>query len=77
VQTSSVGNWTYIADSPQPGELRLVGSHLECFHAGNWIMGGKMLNNQTIVDIALKLADSCWNTYVYWSFSWNQLSDFG
>jgi len=25
--------------------------------------GGKLLNNQTIIDIALDLVDSCWNTY--------------
>jgi hypothetical protein len=25
--------------------------------------GGRMLNNQTIVDVALQLVDSCWNTY--------------
>jgi len=26
-------------------------------------MGGKLLNNQTIVDYGLKLVDACWNTY--------------
>ena len=31
--------------------------------AGNWIMGGRLLNNQTIVDIALQLNEGCWNTY--------------
>ena len=31
--------------------------------AGNWILGGRLLNNQTIVDIALQLDDGCWNTY--------------
>ena len=27
-----------------------------------WI-GGKLLNNQSIVDVGLALVDSCWNTY--------------
>ncbi|KAK0232609.1 glycoside hydrolase family 47 protein [Armillaria fumosa] len=40
-----------------------VGSHLTCFHAGNWLYGGTILQNQTIVDIALELLDGCWNTY--------------
>lgn len=31
--------------------------------AGNWILGGRMLNNDTIVDIGLALNDGCWNTY--------------
>lgn len=26
-------------------------------------IGGKLLDNQTIVDIGLQLVDACWNTY--------------
>ena len=26
-------------------------------------IGGKLLENQTIVDIGFQLVDSCWNTY--------------
>jgi hypothetical protein len=26
-------------------------------------LGGKLLNDQRIIDIALELVDSCWNTY--------------
>ena len=26
-------------------------------------MGGRLLNNQTIVDTALQLNEGCWNTY--------------
>jgi len=40
-----------------------IGSNLACFHAGNWLLGGHMLNNQTIVDTALLLNEACWNTY--------------
>ncbi|KAJ3715126.1 glycoside hydrolase family 47 protein [Lentinula raphanica] len=59
---STVGNYTYIADWDE-GELIHVASHLECFHGGNWIFGGHLLNNQTIIDYGLELVDACWNTY--------------
>jgi len=62
-KVSTVGDFTYLADFQDDRQIRHIGSHLECFHAGNWILGGKLLDNQTIVDIGLKLADSCWNTY--------------
>ncbi|KAH9027045.1 seven-hairpin glycosidase [Lactarius hengduanensis] len=62
-QTSTVGNHVYLADIDDNGSVRLVGSHLACFHAGNWMLGGKLLKNQTIVDLALELNDGCWNTY--------------
>ncbi|KAM5533998.1 hypothetical protein V8D89_012318 [Ganoderma adspersum] len=63
LRTSTVGNWTYLADLDDSGTIRHIGSHLACFMAGNWIMGGRLLNNQTIVDIALQLNEGCWNTY--------------
>jgi hypothetical protein len=81
IQTSTVGNHSYLADFNESGQLIEVGSHLACYMAGNWLLGmckssqplgpdlmqriagGKLLNNQTIVDIALKLNDGCWNTY--------------
>ncbi|CAE6424909.1 unnamed protein product [Rhizoctonia solani] len=45
------------------GTFRHLGSHLGCFHGGNWIMGGRLTDNDTIFDYGLKLTDSCWNTY--------------
>ncbi|KAK0199195.1 seven-hairpin glycosidase [Desarmillaria ectypa] len=63
LKTSTVGNHVYLADFDSSRTIRHVGSHLECFHGGNWLFGGKLLNNQTIVDIALQLVDACWNTY--------------
>lgn len=30
---------------------------------GNWILGGQLLENQTIVDYGLRLVDACFNTY--------------
>ncbi|KZS96315.1 glycoside hydrolase family 47 protein [Sistotremastrum niveocremeum HHB9708] len=61
-KTSTVGGHVYLADFDGT-QIRHIGSHLACFHAGNWILGGKLLNNDTIVDVALELADACWNTY--------------
>ncbi|KAF8551641.1 glycoside hydrolase family 47 protein [Imleria badia] len=61
-QNSTVGNWTYLADSDD-GQILHVGSHLACFYGGNWILGGKLTNNDTIFNIGLQLTDACWNTY--------------
>ncbi|KAF8631332.1 hypothetical protein AX15_002451 [Amanita polypyramis BW_CC] len=63
IKTSTVGNYVYLADYDDSRKIRHVGSHLGCFAAGNWILGGRLLNNQTIVDYGLQLADGCWNTY--------------
>ncbi|KAK0458700.1 glycoside hydrolase family 47 protein [Desarmillaria tabescens] len=63
LRTSTVGNHVYLADFDSSQTIRHVGSHLACFYGGNWLFGGKLLNNQTIVDIGLQLVDACWNTY--------------
>lgn len=63
LKESTVANQIYLADIDSQGRVVHVGSHLACFYGGNWIMGGHLTNNQTIIDIALKLVDSCWNTY--------------
>ncbi|KAJ6595756.1 seven-hairpin glycosidase [Mycena vulgaris] len=63
LRTSTVGDHLYLADFDSSRRIRHVGSHLACFHAGNWLLGGKLLGNQTIIDIALELNEGCWNTY--------------
>ncbi|KAF7299582.1 alpha-1,2-Mannosidase [Mycena chlorophos] len=63
LKVSTVGDFWYLADRDDDELIRHVGSHLACFYAGNWLYGGTLLRNQTIVDIALKLDDACWNTY--------------
>ncbi|KAF8512524.1 glycoside hydrolase family 47 protein [Hysterangium stoloniferum] len=63
LKTSTVGNLLYLADMTDDRRIRHIGTHLACFHGGNWILGGKLLNNQTIVDYGLQLVDACWNTY--------------
>ncbi|KAF5311118.1 hypothetical protein D9619_007980 [Psilocybe cf. subviscida] len=62
-RTSTVGNHLYLADFDDSRTIRHIGSHLACFYGGNWLLGGKLLNNQTIVNTALQLVDGCWNTY--------------
>jgi mannosyl-oligosaccharide alpha-1,2-mannosidase len=62
LKTSTVGDHFYLADEDN-GQIIHVGSHLACFFPGNWLLGGKLLQNQTIIDFALKLNDGCWNTY--------------
>ncbi|KAL4262285.1 hypothetical protein AB1N83_006013 [Pleurotus pulmonarius] len=47
LRTSTVGNLTYLADFEENKRILHVGSHLACFNGGNWILGGKLLNNQT------------------------------
>ncbi|KAJ8517937.1 hypothetical protein ONZ45_g4936 [Pleurotus djamor] len=74
LRTSTVGDFLYVADFDDNRRIRHVGSHLACFHGvivlqRQWMLtwstnaGGKLLNNQTIVDLGLKLVDACINTY--------------
>ncbi|KDR80124.1 hypothetical protein GALMADRAFT_61912 [Galerina marginata CBS 339.88] len=63
LKVSASGEWSYLADYDDDKNIRHVGSHLACFHGGNWLLGGKLTNNQTVVDIGLRLVDACWNTY--------------
>ncbi|KAK7038564.1 alpha-1,2-mannosidase [Favolaschia claudopus] len=63
LKKSTVGNHTYLADLDDEGRVLHIGSHLACFHAGNWIYGGKLVQNQTIVNYGLELMEGCWNTY--------------
>ncbi|KAF5311116.1 hypothetical protein D9619_007982 [Psilocybe cf. subviscida] len=63
MKKSIPGNHAYLADFDDYRNIKHIGSHLACFHGGNWLLGGKLLNNQTIVNAALDLVDACWNTY--------------
>ncbi|KAF8837975.1 glycoside hydrolase family 47 protein [Paxillus ammoniavirescens] len=63
LRNSTVGDWLYLADYDENKAIRHVGSHLACFYGGNWILGGKLTNNDTLVNIGLQLTDACWNTY--------------
>ncbi|KAG6896910.1 hypothetical protein C0992_005313 [Termitomyces sp. T32_za158] len=64
LRISTSGKHAYLGDyDGDTKQIKHVSSHLECFHGGNWILGGSLLNNQTIVDIGLQLVDACWNIY--------------
>ncbi|KAG2006822.1 mannosyl-oligosaccharide 1,2-alpha-mannosidase [Coprinopsis cinerea AmutBmut pab1-1] len=63
MKRSTVGNFTYLADYDSNRQVRNIGSHLACFHGGNWIYGGRLINNETIVNYGLDLVEGCWNTY--------------
>jgi len=63
MKNSTVGGHVYLADFDDQRLIRHIGSHLECFHGGNWLFGGQLLGNQTIVNHGLDLIDACWNTY--------------
>jgi mannosyl-oligosaccharide alpha-1,2-mannosidase len=41
----------------------LRSSHLACFAGGNWILGGLVLGNQTLIELGQNLTDSCAATY--------------
>ncbi|KAF9030323.1 glycoside hydrolase family 47 protein [Hymenopellis radicata] len=68
LRTSTVGDHvytcTYNGTAEDPAKrFRHLSSHLACFHGGNWLFGGTLLGNETIVNHALDLIDGCWNTY--------------
>ncbi|KAH7099793.1 seven-hairpin glycosidase [Auriculariales sp. MPI-PUGE-AT-0066] len=63
IHKSTVGNHTFVADYDDSKRVRTIGSHLGCFIGGNWIMGGKLIGNETIVNWGLELVDGCIATY--------------
>ncbi|KAJ6548469.1 glycoside hydrolase [Mycena capillaripes] len=71
LKSSTVGNHSYLADFDDQGLIRHVGSlsktdgiaYLTHFSFVVRLLGGKLLKNQTIVNIALELNDGCWSTY--------------
>ncbi|KAH8929996.1 glycoside hydrolase family 47 protein [Atractiella rhizophila] len=64
LKTSSVGDHLYLTDySASNGGNLYISSHLACYAGGNWVLGGKMLANQTIINYGLSLIDACHNTY--------------
>ncbi|KAH8829477.1 glycoside hydrolase family 47 protein [Flagelloscypha sp. PMI_526] len=64
LRRSTVGDHLYTCTyDGVNNRFRHISSNLACFHGGNWILGGKLTNNETIVNYGLELADACWNTY--------------
>jgi len=48
LQTSTVGNHVYIADMDDHKDIVYIGSHLECFAGGNWILGSYFARMQKV-----------------------------
>ncbi|KAL1842930.1 hypothetical protein VTJ49DRAFT_3718 [Mycothermus thermophilus] len=44
-------------------ELRFASGHLACFHGGNFILGGLVLDERRYVRFGLELVDGCHETY--------------
>ncbi|KAH9810194.1 family 47 glycoside hydrolase [Melampsora americana] len=55
---------TFLASREPHGSLSYGMTHLDCFVGGNFMLGGKMLKNQTIVDYGLKLIETCADSYL-------------
>ncbi|KAF8585386.1 glycoside hydrolase family 47 protein, partial [Ramaria rubella] len=50
LKESTVGDWTYLADMEDDWQIHHIGSHLTCFHSGNWILGGQLT---TLITVAI------------------------
>ncbi|KAJ6600240.1 glycoside hydrolase [Mycena sp. CBHHK59/15] len=62
-QTSvATGQRTYLTTASGTSNSFSMGD-LTCFAGANWILGGKLLDNDTIVNFGLNITDSCTNTY--------------
>jgi mannosyl-oligosaccharide alpha-1,2-mannosidase len=53
---------TFLSDWIEQDTI-LRSSHLACFAGGNWILGGLVLGNQTLIELGQNLTDSCAATY--------------
>ncbi|KAG0143083.1 hypothetical protein CROQUDRAFT_96768 [Cronartium quercuum f. sp. fusiforme G11] len=53
----------YLSSRDDHGYMSTRMTHLDCFVGGNFMLGGKMLRNQTIVDYGLKLTATCADSY--------------
>ncbi|KAJ6533532.1 glycoside hydrolase [Mycena capillaripes] len=58
----ATGQRTYLTSASGTANGFSMGD-LACFSGGNWIMGGKLFDNATIVNFGLNITDSCMNTY--------------
>jgi hypothetical protein len=53
---------TWLASTEATGSL-VTSSLFRVYLSLTFIEGGKLTNNDTIVNIGLQLTDACWNTY--------------
>ncbi|KAG9313396.1 glycoside hydrolase family 47 protein [Chiua virens] len=64
LETSTIDNWVYLADYDDNKRSFML-AHIwpALLVETGFLVCGKLANNDTIVDIGLKLTDACWNTY--------------
>ncbi|KAA1091696.1 maturation of Asn-linked oligosaccharides protein [Puccinia graminis f. sp. tritici] len=64
IQVSPVRNLTYLGGySTSSNTPDYEFSHLACFTGGNWLMGGKVFQDDQLIDYGLKLIATCMETY--------------
>ncbi|WAR61832.1 hypothetical protein PtB15_12B524 [Puccinia triticina] len=64
IQVSPVGNLTYLggySSSSKTSDYEF--SHLACFTGGNWLLGGKVFQDNQLFDYGLKLVATCMESY--------------
>ncbi|KAH9814163.1 family 47 glycoside hydrolase [Melampsora americana] len=61
--TVSDGHTYLAAYSKERKGRQYVFSHLACFVGGNWILGGKLIGDQTVVRYGLQLINTCMHSY--------------
>lgn len=61
--TVSNGHTYLAAYSKSRKGPQYIFSHLACFVGGNWLLGGKLIGDETVVEYGLQLIDTCMHTY--------------
>lgn len=57
---------TYLAEySKSKGGKQYVFSHLACFVGGNWLLGGRVIEDEKVVNYGLQLIDTCMHSVEY------------
>ncbi|PLW40231.1 hypothetical protein PCANC_17957 [Puccinia coronata f. sp. avenae] len=64
IQVSPVRNLTYLGEfSTSENSFNYEFSHLACYASGNWLLGGKVFQDDQLVDYGLRLVATCLETY--------------
>ena len=63
ISRSQGDNLLYTADRWSNGTLRYISSHDDCFNGGNFILGGRLIDDEQIVQYGRQLTDTCINTH--------------
>ncbi|PLW31674.1 hypothetical protein PCASD_10903 [Puccinia coronata f. sp. avenae] len=64
IQVSPAHNLTYLGEySTMDKTFNYEFSHLACFAGGNWLLGGKVFEDNEVFDYGLKLVNTCMEAY--------------